>query len=52
MINPVLSSFFFLDSQIGTWTDTDGFETVPVKYTSLVRDRGVANRTYVVTSIL
>ncbi|XP_047476001.1 glutamate receptor 1-like [Penaeus chinensis] len=38
--------------KIGTWSDSHGFETVPVKYTRLASGRGPANKTYIVTSIL
>ncbi|XP_069955932.1 glutamate receptor 1 isoform X3 [Cherax quadricarinatus] len=38
--------------KIGTWSDTRGFQTVPVKYVRLASDRVPANKTYVVTTIL
>ncbi|XP_066945637.1 glutamate receptor 1-like [Macrobrachium rosenbergii] len=37
---------------IGKWSDTTGFELLPVKYTRLSKDEVPLNKTYIVTSIL
>ncbi|XP_045107939.1 glutamate receptor 1-like isoform X2 [Portunus trituberculatus] len=38
--------------KIGTWTDSGGFSTVPIKYTRPVSHRILTNKTYIVTCIL
>ncbi|XP_068232911.1 glutamate receptor 1-like [Palaemon carinicauda] len=38
--------------KIGSWSDTYGFESVPVKYTRLASNRIPPNKSYIITTIL